>query len=139
MATIQARQTNSGERHYRVLVRLKGHPTQTATFARKTDAKQWGQLTEAAIREGRYSKTRHESHRTLNDLIDRYDRDVLALRTRRRKEIPFLSRWRAELGDCTSPSCRRLGSLRSATSCGRKKQLKDASVRWPPSTGIWRF
>ena len=36
MAYIQERQTEDGKIHYRVQIRLKGFPTETATFDRKT-------------------------------------------------------------------------------------------------------
>ena len=42
MAIIEERKNNKGEKSFRVKVRLKGFPVQTATFARKTDAKHWG-------------------------------------------------------------------------------------------------
>ena len=57
MATIQARRTKSGDLRYKATIRLKGHPTETATFHRETDAKRWIQDTESAIREGRHFKT----------------------------------------------------------------------------------
>ncbi len=41
MAYIEKRKTQDGDMKYRVLVRLKGHPTQTATFERLTDARNW--------------------------------------------------------------------------------------------------
>lgn len=56
MATIEERESSKGIT-YRVKVRLKGYPTQTATFDRKTDARKWIQDTESAIREGRHFKT----------------------------------------------------------------------------------
>ncbi len=52
MAYIQRRSTKDGQPRYRVQVRLRGHPVQTATFERKTDAKRWAQQVESAIREG---------------------------------------------------------------------------------------
>ncbi|MCP5019798.1 MAG: hypothetical protein GY938_31610 [Ketobacter sp.] len=57
MASIRKRVNKNGTVSFRVDVRLKGHPAERATFARLTDAKRWGQQTEAAIREGRYFKT----------------------------------------------------------------------------------
>ncbi len=70
MAHIQERKTKDGETHFRVQVRLKGHPTQTATFRRKTDAKTWATATEAAIRERRhFPKT---GHRTVAEMVERY-------------------------------------------------------------------
>ncbi len=76
MATIEQRKTGSNTT-YRVKIRLRGHPPQTATFERKTDAKRWAQHTEAAIREGRHFKTTEAKKRTLGELVDRYMRDVL--------------------------------------------------------------
>lgn len=57
MATINKKQDQDGKDRFQVIVRLKGFPTQTATFTRITDAKKWAQNTESAIREGRHFKT----------------------------------------------------------------------------------
>ena len=72
MAYIQKRKTDDGKSHYRVQVRLKGFPTQSATFERKTHAKKWAPQTEAAIREGRHFKFVESKKHTLSKLIDRY-------------------------------------------------------------------
>ena len=77
MANIEKRRNKDGKFSYRVKVRLKGYPAQTATFERLTDARRWEQLTEAAIREGRHFKTSEEKRHTLAELIDRYSREVL--------------------------------------------------------------
>lgn len=77
MATIEKRTDAVGTTTYRVKVRLRGHPTQTATFKRQTDAKKWATQTEAAIREGRYFKTIEAQRHTVKDLCERYIRDVL--------------------------------------------------------------
>lgn len=76
MATIEQRKAGSNIT-YRVKIRLKGHPPQTATFERKTDAKRWGQQTETAIREGRHFRTTEAEKHTLAELVDRYLRDVM--------------------------------------------------------------
>jgi hypothetical protein len=67
---------------YRVKVRLKGHPTQNATFQTLKDAKRWATSTEAAIREKRYFPTTEAKRHTLADLIDRYIQDVLPHKSR---------------------------------------------------------
>jgi len=51
---LEARRGTDGRTSYRAKVRLKGHPAETATFERKTNAKRWAQQAEAAIREGRH-------------------------------------------------------------------------------------
>ncbi|OOO01409.1 MAG: hypothetical protein USCGTAYLOR_02390 [Chromatiales bacterium USCg_Taylor] len=76
MATIEKRDTGEGIT-YRIKVRIKGHPPQSATFERLTDARRWAQSTEVAIRERRYFKTSEAQRRTLAELIDRYTRDVI--------------------------------------------------------------
>jgi len=77
MANIEKRTSKTGMVSYRVKVRLKGHPTQTASFERRTDAKKWAQQTETAIREGRHFKTREAKRHTLAELIERYLSDVM--------------------------------------------------------------
>lgn len=75
MASIQARKgiDEQGRQRtgYRVQVRLRGFPPVTATFERKTDAKEWGKATEATMREGRYFPQREAKRRTLAALVDR--------------------------------------------------------------------
>ena len=68
MAYIQERKGRDGKPCYRVQVRLKGYPVQTATFERKTDAKLWTQQTENAIREGRHFKTTEAKKHTLGEI-----------------------------------------------------------------------
>lgn len=77
MAHIEERDLENGKTKYRVQIRVKGYPQQTATFDRKTDAKRWALKTEAAIKEGRYFKAPREKKRTLADLIDRYVKEIL--------------------------------------------------------------
>lgn len=72
MATIKKRKDQEGKNRFQVIIRLKGHPTQTATFRRITDAKKWAQQTESAIREGRHFKTAAAKRHTLSEMIDRY-------------------------------------------------------------------
>ena len=71
MANIQQRKMKDGSVSYRVQIRLKDHPPQNATFARKTDAKLWVQQTETAIREGWHLAVSEAKRHTLADLVDR--------------------------------------------------------------------
>lgn len=99
MASIEKRTTDTGETSYRVKIRLKGYPTQTATFKRLTDAKKWTQDTESAIREGRHFKTTEAKKHTLADLVDRYIKDVLPTKPKQAPaQRPQLERWKAEIG-----------------------------------------
>lgn len=70
MKGIQERETKDGQKHYRVQIRIKGHPIVRATFKRKTDAQRWKQMTECSIREGKYFKTAEAKKHTLQEAID---------------------------------------------------------------------
>jgi len=98
MAYIQERQGRDNKRVYRVQVRLRGYPTQTATFARKTDAKRWAQQTEAAIREGRHFKTILAKQHTQAESIDRYMRDVMPNLKSASDRATQLRWWKTQLG-----------------------------------------
>ena len=93
MAYIQERRTKDGETHYRVQVRLKGYPTETATFRRKTDAKTWATVTEAAIRERRHFPKMER--RTVAEMIERYITEVVPEKGEN-EPAPRILRWWAE-------------------------------------------
>jgi hypothetical protein len=57
---------------YRVKGCQNGSPTHTATFHTLTDAKQWSQVIEAAILEGRHFPLSKATRQTRADVIDRY-------------------------------------------------------------------
>lgn len=98
MANIEKRISNEGKTSYRVKIRLKGFPSQSATFERLTDAKKWAQQTESAIRDGRHFKTTEAKRHTLGKLIDRYCRDVLPNKKSAKDQTQQLSWWKSEIG-----------------------------------------
>ncbi len=99
MASIRQRTNSKGETKYHVQIRLKGHPTETASFERLTDAKKWVQSTEAAIREGRHFKTAIAKQKTLIETIDRYCNEVLSHRKNPVNQHIYLNWWKKQLGD----------------------------------------
>ena len=100
MANIEKRVSQTGIISYRVLIRLKGYPAQSATFKRITDAKRWEQQTEAAIKEGRHFKTTEGKKHTLAELIDRYSKDVLPTKPKQAgHQQQQLEWWKSKLGD----------------------------------------
>ncbi len=81
MAAIEKRTAANGTVTYRVKIRLKGHAPDTKSFERLTDAKIWAASTESAIREGRYRKDAEAQRHTFAEMIERYLRDVLPLKS----------------------------------------------------------
>ena len=86
MAYIETRSTQDGKNRYKAQVKLKGYPIQTATFERLTDARRWAQQVEAAIKEGRHFKTSESKKRTLKELIEKYEREILPSKPRAKQE-----------------------------------------------------
>ena len=102
MASIEKRISENGDISYRVKVRIKGHPIETATFERKTDANTWAASTESAIKEGRHFKTTEAKKHTLKDLIDSFIKYELPKKPKnsRNKETQLLW-WSSEIGRYT--------------------------------------
>ncbi len=124
MAYIQERTDDKGNTRYRVQVRLKGYPLQTATFDRKTDAKKWAQATETAMREKRYFKTAESCKHMLADLVDRYIRDVLPTKPKsEEKQKAQLEWWKAEIGSYT------LADVTPALISEKRDQLLQGTTR----------
>lgn len=99
MATIETRKNDDGTTAFRVKVRLKGHPPEYATFARKTDAQRWAQSIEAAIREGRHFRYTEAKRHTFAELTERYLAEVVPQRPRNavntRRHMAY---WKQKLG-----------------------------------------
>ena len=98
MAAIEKRLASDGSTSYRVKIRLRGHPVQSATFASLAKAKQWAQATESAIREGRYFQTAEGKKHTLAEAIERYESEKLGTMRAKESRKQNLAYWRAELG-----------------------------------------
>jgi hypothetical protein len=112
MATIERRTTDKKEISFRVKIRLIGHPIQTASFRRLTDAKNWAQSTEAAIREGRCFKSEESKKHTFGEAVDRYISDVLPTKPKNlRSQRSQLEWWKIKLGRYT------LADITPAASC----------------------
>ena len=109
MATIQRRTDKTGNTTFRVQVRLKGYPPQTASFARLTDARKWAASTESAIREGRHFKTAESKRHTLADLIERYKKDVLPHKRNAARQGTQLDWWNQRLCYSGGTSRRKAG------------------------------
>jgi integrase len=97
MKGIQERPTKNGKDHYRVQIRIKGHPVVRRTFESLTKAKLWKQKTECEIRDGLYFKTAEAKKHTLQEAIFRYERDFLPNKPRAKQEQQ-LRWWKEQIG-----------------------------------------
>ncbi len=111
MATIEKRTDSTGAITYRAKVRLKGYPQESASFARKTDAKQWSANTESALLEGRYFKTAASKYRTLTDAIERYRSELLPKLKDPQHRLHHLTWWEGQIGHTILADLRRIISV----------------------------
>jgi hypothetical protein len=77
MAAIVRRPGKNGQPSYRVQVRRKGSPPQSASFQTLAEARKWAKIREGAALEGRHFPSTAAKRHTASDLVDRYVADVL--------------------------------------------------------------
>lgn len=94
MGHIRQRDLKNGGVRYQAEVRLKGHPTLTAVFDRKTDAKAWIQKVEADIRCGRHHLYLEGKRHAFKDAVDRYFQEQKITQAKK----GHLGWWTEELG-----------------------------------------
>ena len=101
MATIQKRKSDkTGKISYTVLVRMKGYPTQTATFDRLADAKEWASLTETNLKQNKYFNYRQSIDLTFSELLERYIKEKLDKdKVYHQKVITHLKWWELYLSE----------------------------------------
>ncbi|MBU2787326.1 site-specific integrase [Acidithiobacillus sp. VAN18-1] len=98
MAAIEERTNSDGSVTYRAKVRIKGHPVQTASFSRKTDARNWARDTEVAIRHGKFFVTAEARKHTLSEAVERYSAGKARELKDAHSRLRSLSRWVQDLG-----------------------------------------
>ena len=125
MASIRERRRTDGSHYFQAQVRVKGHPPQSVSFDRKTDAKRWADQTEAAIRQRRYFHVFEAQRHTVAEMLDRFERDEVPKRPPQRRDLlSHLAYWRAEIGSYL------LSELTPAIlSAARDKLLRGVTVR----------
>jgi integrase len=128
MANIETRKNDDGTTSYRVKIRLKGHPPESATFARLTDAREWGKKTEADIKAGRHFgiSKRHD----LNALIDRYEGSKDFSKLKSAPDVKTRLRfWREQHGDTLLSNMTPDVVARSRDKLKETPKLKGGGIR----------
>jgi len=99
MATINVHQAKDGSKTYRVHVRQKGQPVQTASFSTLKDAKRWATMIEGDLIAGRHFPASKPKH-TLVELLDRYVQDIMPRKTpeTQRSHKAVVVFWQERLG-----------------------------------------
>lgn len=104
MATFETRQTKAGKR-FKVDIRLAGFPRRKATFDSMRRAREWAATEESKMRDGRYGLAAPADQHTVGELVDRYIRNVLPTRSRKKRYLAQVERqllwWRGQFGVAT--------------------------------------
>lgn len=99
MGSIRDKDKKDGTTTFYAEVRLKGYPTQRASFRTRTLAKKWIQDTESAIRDGRHFKIAEAKKHTVKELIERFCTQWLTQFPHRVvRQTAYLSWWKERLG-----------------------------------------
>lgn len=83
---------------YRAQVRRKGHPQQSENFGRKKDAEAWIRKIESELDKGKFLFDSKAKKRTVSDLLDRYEEDILPGKKSARDQSQQLEVWRELIG-----------------------------------------
>jgi len=99
MGTIREYKKKDGSATFHAEVRLKGQKPQRACFRTRTQAKQWVQATESAIRDGRYVNVSESRRRTVTDMIERFiEKWLPKYPGRMKKQVALLTWWKEQCG-----------------------------------------
>lgn len=100
LAVIEKRISKNGMVSYRVKIRRKGFPTLTATFDKKTAAKEWITTKENEIRRARQFGEETAFEKTVSEVLERYRSEELPKKSAGREYFDYRLRWwERELGD----------------------------------------
>lgn len=103
MAVIEDRATARRGISYRARVRLAGFEPISATFTKRSEAKEWALQIEADMKAGRYQHDLLARSKTASDLISRYLDHVLPVKTMKLRSRGITEKhliwWRSQLGD----------------------------------------
>ena len=100
MHEIMKRQKQNGTYSYTARIRLKGYPSMTATFSKKSDAQLWIQENESRMKLGRHIQLPESRKHTVSDLIKRYIENELPKRKSEHKKFQMQLKWWSDKIGC---------------------------------------
>ena len=77
MATITERYRKNGKKVFRVEIRIKGNPTLSKSFEKRSDALDWAKQQEVQIKQGHLINLEAD-RQTIREIIDFYRVDVVS-------------------------------------------------------------
>jgi integrase len=100
MASIRERIDENGKKSFQAQVRIQGHPPQSKTFARRTDAKEWGSLVETEIKTGMHLRRSAAGKHTAKEMLEKYRDEKLDQKAGNGKDYrTHLAWWIEQIGE----------------------------------------
>ncbi len=93
MHDIQKRKKKNGTYTYTARIRVKGYPSMSATFDKKTKAQLWIQENESKMKLGKHIQTSEAKKHTLKELISRYTDNELPKRKSDKEKFKMQLKW----------------------------------------------
>lgn len=93
MGSIREVTKKNGDKSFHAEVRLRGFPSVRDSFRTRTQAKQWIQDTEAAIRDGRFKNQSKSRKHTVAELIEKFTTTIPQHPIYYPKKVQLLNRW----------------------------------------------
>ena len=106
MATFVARPGPEGKPVWQVKIRRRGYPPQSATFDTRAKAETWAKHVETDMDRGTFTSQTEAASTTLNEALDRYEREVTPGKKGAHDEHYKLNVWRK-----SALACRFLASI----------------------------
>ena len=89
MATFQKRSGN-----WRAIITKRGYPRQTKTFNTKSEAENWATTIESEMVRGLFVPLKEAENTTLEEALDRYDREVIPAKKGAKQESMRIRIWK---------------------------------------------
>lgn len=133
MHDIQKRQKKNGEISYTARIRVKGYPTLTATFSKKSSAVLWVQKYESDMKEGKNLQKVEAKKHTVSELIERFKQKELPKRTANAQNLKIhLDWWNENIGTYA------LNLVTPALITEFKEKLENEKIKKPRKGCIYR-
>ena len=139
MASIRERVSADGKKSYHGKVRVRTFPPQTKSFDKLAAAKQWAALVETELRAGRYLNRIEAARHTVQDMIDKYRKEVLIPHKPRqiKDQGLHLDWWAQKMGATAPPTSHPTASASSAENWVTRFVPTARSALHPPLCVTW--
>ncbi len=128
MPFLVKRVSKDGQISWRAQVKIKGYPTLSKSYSRKSDAQKWAQQEEAKIRNGTWVDKREAQRHTFVELVEKYIEEVMPRKPKSAaQQTPQLNWWKKHLGARLLSDVRKTDILALRTKLEKETSASNAN------------